>query len=622
MAAPSLHVWLGQESAIDATPTWVDISAYVRLERGVTVTRGSTRGAGAQPGTASLTLDNTDSRFTVGNTGSPYYPYMHLQSLVKIERDGRPWFIGRIQSMPLSWPSGGDEACYVTVTLADRLARFGRMSFDTFPVEEILALGPAGYWPMAEAAGSVGCGNKTTASWPMTLSTPGDGTVAFGSATGPAGDEHSVAQFTPGTVPAILASTEAAFDNAGTSAMTVSAVFSTTLGGLVARVSARGALSFSNTVTDLQVTTYLGVAGVMVTMYYGDGSADRSFFPAPVLDGLVHTVAVVIGAAAASHPDCYIDGALVAPTLVGAATSLLASAASLQVGSGTSLGTFIPFLNFTGGIGHVAIWARALTSGEISQMSAALQGTTLTTNAAFLKVLGWRNQATGAVIDAGVTDNVSSKTFNSGSLASFLGEISDSEAGTLYVSGSDVVTWKNRRAALSPAITLTAADIDAGITYNCDVQGLVTRVIWNQGGTSGVVDAADIDTIGMISGSVSSISTVTGDGADHASMLANTSPRGPYIGSLAIDMMTATAPVAALVATTGILSKITLTGMPSQTPPGSTVLEVTGETETISHDAWRVTYTTKPAGLGSGRDILIWDDATYGVWDAGHRWAY
>ena len=237
-------------------------------------------------------------------------------------------------------------------------------------------------------------------------------------------------------------------------------------------------------------------------------------------------------------------------------------------------------------------------------------------------MLGWRNQATGAVIDAGVTDNVSSKTFNSGSLASFLGEISDSEAGTLYVSGSDVITWKNRRAALSPAITLTAADIDAGITYNCDVQGLVTRVIWNQGGTSGVVDAADIDTIGMISGSVSSISTVTGDGADHASMLANTSPRGPYIGSLAIDMMTATAPVAALVATTGILSKITLTGMPSQTPPESTVLEVTGETETISHDAWRVTYTTKPAGLGSGRDLLILDDATYGVLDSTHRLAY
>ena len=188
--------------------------------------------------------------------------------------------------------------------------------------------------------------------------------------------------------------------------------------------------------------------------------------------------------------------------------------------------------------------------------------------------------------------------------------------------GQDRPTWKNRRTGLSPAISLSAADIDETVTYNCDIQGLVTRVTWSQGGTSGAVKAADYDTIGEISGSVTSISTVAGDGADHASMLANAGPRGPYIGSLAIDMMTATAPVAALVATTGILSKITLTGMPSQTPPESTVLEVTGETETISHDAWRVTYTTKPAGLGSGRDLLILDDATYGVLDSTHRLAY
>ena len=190
-----------------------------------------------------------------------------------------------------------------------------------------------------------------------------------------------------------------------------------------------------------------------------------------------------------------------------------------------------------------------------------------------------------------------------------------------YILSAQILASTNRVESAMDAL-LTAADIDAGITYNCDIQGLVTRVTWSQGGTSGAVKAADYDTIGEISGSVSSISTVTGDGADHASMLANTSPRGPYIGSLAIDMMTATAPVAALVATTGILSKITLTGMPSQTPPGSTVLEVTGESETISHTTWRVTYTTKPAGLGSARDLLITDDAIYGVTDSTHRVAY
>ena len=36
MAIPSLQVWLGQEATIDAVPTWIDITAYVRLEAGIT----------------------------------------------------------------------------------------------------------------------------------------------------------------------------------------------------------------------------------------------------------------------------------------------------------------------------------------------------------------------------------------------------------------------------------------------------------------------------------------------------------------------------------------------------------------------------------------------------------
>ena len=46
---PSVQVFLGEETTIDATPTWVDISSYVRLERGLTTSRGQSYGADARP---------------------------------------------------------------------------------------------------------------------------------------------------------------------------------------------------------------------------------------------------------------------------------------------------------------------------------------------------------------------------------------------------------------------------------------------------------------------------------------------------------------------------------------------------------------------------------------------
>ena len=614
MAAPSLQVWLGEEATIDAAPSWVDISAYVRLEQGITVTRGSTRGGGTQPGTASLTLDNTDARFTVGNTGSPYYPYVHLQSLVKILRDGRPWFIGRIQSMPLSWPTGGDDTCWVQVTLADRLARFGRMSLAAFHVEEVLATpDPYGntiganlgvvygaYYPLTESSGASQASDISTAQLPPLLpsSTFGNGTLTFGSSAGMRGDGGVV--LTPVGGGASLTA-QFPFLPGG-----VALTFSTLAGGLLYSCYS-GSLT-----TSISVENYLTVAGVMVRQSYV-GGASSWFFPCNVMDQLPHSLVFSL---TVTTPLVYVDGVALTATATVGVTVGSSGLGTVFIGAGSGVNPF------SGTVAHFAAWLNALDATGMSRISAAFVGTTLTTNAAMLKVLGWRNQAATALIDSGVTNQVPSTAIGGGTLAGVLGEISDSEAGTLWVDGQDRLTWKNRRTGLSPAISLSAADIDETVTYNCDIQGLVTRVTWSQGGTSGAVKAADYDTIGEISGSVSSISTVTGDGADHASMLANTSPRGPYIGSLAIDMMTATAPVAALVATTGILSKITLTGMPSQTPPGSTVLEVTGESETISHTTWRVTYTTKPAGLGSARDLLITDDAIYGVTDSTHRVAY
>lgn len=68
------------------TITWTDITQYVDdIGQGVSITRGaSDERAETQPGTASLVLDNSDGRFTPGNTGSPYYPYVRRNAPIRV----------------------------------------------------------------------------------------------------------------------------------------------------------------------------------------------------------------------------------------------------------------------------------------------------------------------------------------------------------------------------------------------------------------------------------------------------------------------------------------------------------------------------------------------------------
>jgi hypothetical protein len=627
MAPPSLQVWLGQETSIDAVPTWVDITSYVVLPRVITVIQGTMQGGGAQPGTASLTLDNTDGRFTIGNTGSPLYPYVHLQSLVKIWRDGRPWFIGRIQAAPLSWPTGGDTKCIVTVSLADRLARFARMSLQSFAIEELLSTNRAAYWPMNDASTATSLAQAEAGSiWgPMIPGTTLDGTVVIGS---------GAVKLTPNTGTATVRSTTTANLSFSPSFWGLTAVVATTVGGTVALflgyASRHGIIGSGFppwAYLSLAVESYSGQVGIMVRSFMADSAASDNwaFFAMPtILDGLPH--AIIARGDHLSLYSVWVDGVSLSPfagSVLGANYLETLSPGFLTLGGGgtTRLGATS---SFNGSISHFSL-DFALTdtwTSVIAQINTALLGSPLSTQSAILKALGWRGQAAGALVDAGVTDSISSKELGNSSLAAVLGSINESEAGTLYVDGQDRLTWRNRSTLLSPTISLAGSDIDPATIFNTDIQGIATVVRWSQLQVSGSVAAGDVTTIGEISGSVTSISTVPGDGADHASWVANTSPRGPYIGGLSIDLMTATSATATAVATAGILTKVVLTGMPSQAPPASTTLEVVGVEETISLTDWTVKFTTKPAGPGSARDVLIWDDATYGFWDAGHRWAY
>jgi hypothetical protein len=76
---------------LPSTITWTDISPYSDDTTGVVITRGAAdERSETQPGTATLSLDNQDGRFTPGNSSSPYYPFVRRNAPIRISQAVMP----------------------------------------------------------------------------------------------------------------------------------------------------------------------------------------------------------------------------------------------------------------------------------------------------------------------------------------------------------------------------------------------------------------------------------------------------------------------------------------------------------------------------------------------------
>jgi len=85
-----------------ATPTWTDISAYVR---GFTINRGRSRLLDdMKAGKAQITLDNTDSRFDPAHTGGAYSPDVKVFTPIRIQADYNAATYDLFRGFAESWP--------------------------------------------------------------------------------------------------------------------------------------------------------------------------------------------------------------------------------------------------------------------------------------------------------------------------------------------------------------------------------------------------------------------------------------------------------------------------------------------------------------------------------------
>src|SRR5215207_7136762 len=92
------------------TPTWIDITQYVRWDS-IEITRGRTDElSDVQPATLTMALKNADGRFTMGLTTGAYYPNVKIGKRVRVSitRSAVTYvrFDGHVNDWPTEWVAG------------------------------------------------------------------------------------------------------------------------------------------------------------------------------------------------------------------------------------------------------------------------------------------------------------------------------------------------------------------------------------------------------------------------------------------------------------------------------------------------------------------------------------
>jgi len=141
--------------------SWVDIASSaqgnkVQLAAGITVTRGRNNEASdPDPGTLVFTVDNSDGRFTIGNTAGVYGANFKKWVPVRYTANGVRRFTGYVRKAPTKWSKGSRKVADNTITCVDVIGLMAMSPVVRSWAESLIgALSPLYWWKMDDADGS------------------------------------------------------------------------------------------------------------------------------------------------------------------------------------------------------------------------------------------------------------------------------------------------------------------------------------------------------------------------------------------------------------------------------------------------------------------------------------
>jgi hypothetical protein len=344
-----------------AAPSWTDCTSYWRQELGLTITRGGRPDefSTCQPGTLSLSLDNSTGAFTKGNAASPFYPNVKKNVRVRftaivggVEYVRGDW---HADDFKLAYDGGTTTASLVTLTATSRLKLVARRgALRSFLGEEILFDQPLVYLPFAD--GAVATMAENVASNPLgngaIRNIGGGGTYTLGTATGPPADGSTALQLTPAnSVSGYLVETPVAYFIQGSA-------YGVTLEGWLNSTQAISV--FADVLSGPKFSALsLTVDGSKHLQAFADFGGLTTSSSTVVANGATRHVAVTVAADGTNHVmRLYIDGVQVNSVSL-ANTSLAFGCDRLRVG-----GDGYNY-EFSGVAAHVAFHPSALTAVRI-----------------------------------------------------------------------------------------------------------------------------------------------------------------------------------------------------------------------------------------------------------------
>ncbi|WP_332645106.1 hypothetical protein [Aeromicrobium sp.] len=600
-------------STAAASRTWTDISDYVELEQGITITHGRADEFGTcDANELRLTLENRDGRFTLGKTGGAYYPNVKIGRPIRVTSTpvggiASVRFLGYVDEWPVAW-DGTDATAWAQITAHSRIARLGfGAELRGSNIQAVYLDGaPSAYYPLSEEAGATQATDASGNGAPMWYETS-TGTSVFSGASGPLGLGTAANLRTP------------------TKQLTGAVAANTTTGVLLegfANVDTASAMSqvrvYNDTVTDSGTPTYLNVGTILAT----------GFLSAQLYDAATGTIVTVTGAVD-NRAAGFFHFAARAIRVAGTTTVTLYRNGVSVGSSASAVPGAITFNKLaaksnTGDdydLAHVAINANLATIADRAE-SGANAFANETASARITRLARYAGVPSGELsVDSGTGALTAFDTAGSTAL-DVMRTVEETEGGVLYDARDNTLTFKGRAARYNTAsaFTLSAADqeLQADISPRADRSLLANDVSATSadGSVSRVIDQASIDAYGYARTSLDLAASVDAAYQAAAMRVARYKEPATRIPTLGVNLMPLSVGDQAAVLAATVGTKMTAAGLPAQAPASSIDFFIEGYTETIGHESYGFVFNVSPTT--PGYDVFVLDDATRGLLDGSY----
>lgn len=604
----------------DADRVWTDVSEWVELHQGIADTFGrQDELSTADANRLTLTLDNSDGRFTAGRAASPYYPNVKLGrpirlSLMTVTGYTSVRFVGFVNQWPVEW-DGTDAYAKATITAGSRLSRLGLGQKLRSMVEaSILATDPTHYFTLGDQADSThaseSSGNNAA---PLTVTGTGSALV-FGNAIGPRTDGLTALTLAGGEY---LAGTS---DSASGTAQSVScfmlrtgnpaatetivATFSSAAPyppGIGVRVTPGGVIEVvSRALLDAVPTVQLASA-------------------ANVCDGVLHHIAVTRSGATWN---LYVDGVL-ANTTSGGNSDAFTSWTPLV---GDSTADTVPL---TGTVAHAAFWSNlAVSAASVAdQADIGLSGAEgETTDARATRILGWAGVASTEIDTQAGNETMTYQQTSGQSVVDALRDVESTEGGVLFDGRDGRVTFHNRShrytAPVAVTLDMEAQQVEADYAPKLDPSTLTNDVTVDNpttGESARAVDTASADEYGTVTSSAKSVADSYDPLQQKASWLvASYAEPRPRVPSMTVDLLAQVGgtPSAEDILALTIGSRVAVVNQPAQADTADADYFVEGYSEAIGPESYSITFNLSPAHPSLSAFMI--EDATRGELDSSY----